>query len=879
MGAGYEAPVQRPGGVGHAGGGEIAVDGGAALFGETLPERGIVHEASEVCDEGFGVAGPVEQAAAGRLDQLGERPMGRLNDGDAGRQRFDRVQTLRFRVDGRHGEDVQTLQELPLLGAGYFTPIFEVQVFCAQFGADALQVWPVRAAEIARRTQPAVTTGAAQYAKGVSQLSEAFGSADAGEIADRKRPLRWAGGGGEVGSLNAERNAVDAVHGQAEMHGGVVCVVVRQRDEAVDPGRGGADHVEDLRAVRRRQAVEEDVLAREAAKQRHVQRRLQAPRQSDEHQVGEVNEIGPELAQTDHELLQLFALGAAFAGEDSGRQFPQLCRACAGGQAPDRAQQGRGVEEPIEQPRRVAEKRAGLLEIDVDAAVVDMRRAGVGLVGADGRVERDEDGVAALRAQRGGQPAIVQATAAVHARGPGGEMDDSHTGASRVAGRILTQNGPAVEDRRAVVIGGVESASVAADQDDEDDMSVATMNLRFGRQHGLGIAILLAIVCVSASGGQEATTRPASAPASAPSSAPATGTDWPMFRGNSANTGVAGTALPEKLHVRWKHELGAGTTSTAAIANGVVYVGDDDGKLYALELATGRLRWQYAAADAVQSSPTVVAGLVVCGDDAGVLQACDAQTGAARWTFKTDDRIISSAVPQGERLVVGSYDGGLYCLRIADGERVWRYDVQERVHATPAVVGEQVLVAACDGQLHIVNLADGTPVRRVQLGAVSGAAAAVSGAYVYLATYGQEVVGIDWRVGAVLWRFEDEERQLPYLSSAAVSGGLVIVGGQDKRVHALDTRNGAQRWRFVTRGRVDSSPVVAGERVYVGSADGNLYALDLRTGAEVWRFEAGGAIAASPAVGAGCLVVGTESGVLYCFAGGAAESENRRARD
>ena len=362
------------------------------------------------------------------------------------------------------------------------------------------------------------------------------------------------------------------------------------------------------------------------------------------------------------------------------------------------------------------------------------------------------------------------------------------------------------------------------------------------------------------------TTRAATQPVSPSATSQAIpGSDWPMFRGNPHLTGVAGSSLPDKLRVRWKHEIGEGTSSTAAIADGIVYVGADDKKLRALDMASGKLKWEYTAEDSIMSSPTVAGGLVIFGDETGTLHACDIQTGRQRWTFKTGDRIISSVNFKGDRLVFGSYDGHLYCLQVADGQPVWKYDVGERVHGTAGIVDDVVLTAACDAQLHVVKLADGTLVRKVTLDSVSGSAAAARGSRVFLGTYGQQVLGIDWQAGSVVWRFEDKERGFPFLSSAALADKLVVIGGQDKRLHALDPATGEQRWQFVTKGRIDSCPVIVGQRVFVGSADGCLYGIELSSGKELWRFEAGGPISASPAVGEGCLVIGTEDGVVYCL--------------
>jgi len=202
---------------------------------------------------------------------------------------------------------------------------------------------------------------------------------------------------------------------------------------------------------------------------------------------------------------------------------------------------------------------------------------------------------------------------------------------------------------------------------------------------------------------------------------------------------------------------------------------------------------------------------------------------------------------------------------VADGKLLWKVDAGERIHGTPGISHGHVLASACDGHLHVVRASDGSVVRKVPLGSVSASAVATCGGQAYLGLYDSQIIGVDWRAGRVLWRFEDPDRAFPYMASAAVTDDLVIIGGRDKRLRALDRQTGRQRWQFVTRGRVDSSPVVVGDRVFVGSEDGNLYAVDRKTGRQRWRFEAGGPISASPAVGEGHLVIGTEDGVVYCF--------------
>ena len=58
--------------------------------------------------------------------------------------------------------------------------------------------------------------------------------------------------------------------------------------------------------------------------------------------------------------------------------------------------------------------------------------------------------------------------------------------------------------------------------------------------------------------------------------------EWRQFRGNLALTGVAATAPPVVPKLLWTYETGDAIDSSAAIANGMVYVGVGNGDLIAV---------------------------------------------------------------------------------------------------------------------------------------------------------------------------------------------------------------------------------------------------------------------------------------------------------
>ncbi|HLW77712.1 MAG TPA: PQQ-binding-like beta-propeller repeat protein, partial [Bryobacteraceae bacterium] len=141
---------------------------------------------------------------------------------------------------------------------------------------------------------------------------------------------------------------------------------------------------------------------------------------------------------------------------------------------------------------------------------------------------------------------------------------------------------------------------------------------------------------------------------------------WPQFRGNPSLTGVTASAVPKTLKLLWTFDAGQSVESSAAIVDGVVYVGDQTPELIAVNLADGKLRWRYKGAmDGLgESSPAVHNGIVVVGDLSGVIHAVKAADGSKLWTFTANGEVKASPVIVDDRVIIGSYDGNLYCLSL-----------------------------------------------------------------------------------------------------------------------------------------------------------------------------------------------------------------------
>jgi outer membrane protein assembly factor BamB len=342
--------------------------------------------------------------------------------------------------------------------------------------------------------------------------------------------------------------------------------------------------------------------------------------------------------------------------------------------------------------------------------------------------------------------------------------------------------------------------------------------------------------------------------------------EWTQFRGHPRLTGVSDASIAPELKLAWTYEAGEPIESSAAIANGLVFVGSESGELHAVELATGKLRWKYKAAAAIgESSPAVRAGIVYIGDLGGTLHAVDAADGNVAWTFKSGSEIRSSPVVADGKVLFGSYDENFYALDARTGALRWKVQTNGPVHSTAAIADGLAHISGCDENFRAIRIADGAEVYSIASGAYTGASPALEGKWAFFGTFNNDVLGVDLAARKVAWRYEHPERQFPFYASAAVAEGRVVVGGRDKMIHALDARTGKELWTFTTRARVESSAVIAGGRVYVGSNDGRFYVLDFAKGTKLWEFNAGAPLSASPAMADGYVVIGAQDGRLYAF--------------
>jgi outer membrane protein assembly factor BamB len=130
-----------------------------------------------------------------------------------------------------------------------------------------------------------------------------------------------------------------------------------------------------------------------------------------------------------------------------------------------------------------------------------------------------------------------------------------------------------------------------------------------------------------------------------------------------------------------------GSSSSPTITNSTVYFGSGRSKyVYAVDATNGSLKWKWfnsVSQAEFQSGPSVVNGILYIGDVNGNMIALDAGSGDIKWSFSTHDYSSSPTIADG--ILYFETSRAIYALDALTGTLKWQHFYNLILHGSPAV--------------------------------------------------------------------------------------------------------------------------------------------------------------------------------------------------
>ncbi len=290
---------------------------------------------------------------------------------------------------------------------------------------------------------------------------------------------------------------------------------------------------------------------------------------------------------------------------------------------------------------------------------------------------------------------------------------------------------------------------------------------------------------------------------------------------------------------RWTFPTKGQFIGSPILDAGTLYVASTDHNLYAIDAANGHLRWHYDTEVPLFATPSVSKSIVCIGGKERIF-GIDRTSGLLRWTQLTGTGSFfqSRAVTDGDTFYLGGWDNTLYALNVLTGTPRWTTTMGRNFYFSPAIASPtlgngRLYICSNDGLLHAVNLQTGKDdwaIHSPDKGDVFGYASPVfADGVVYVGGLGSngDIYALDASNGALKWRHATGQTMYDGAPKLAPDGRSLAIMALRGHISVLDTANGNPLWTYeLGPGNIFSTPEYDGQTVYTVTMANDVQAIN-----------------------------------------------------
>jgi outer membrane protein assembly factor BamB len=166
----------------------------------------------------------------------------------------------------------------------------------------------------------------------------------------------------------------------------------------------------------------------------------------------------------------------------------------------------------------------------------------------------------------------------------------------------------------------------------------------------------------------------------------------------------------DNLASRWKYPsngyLGS-FVGGAVVYENKLFIGSADGKIYALDTATGAKVAEYKTKDKIWGTPAIdeATGTLFIGSYDKSLYALSTDDLSPKWTVETKGSIISQPLVSNGIVYFGSFDKKFYAVNISDGSLAWAqpFTGNNWFWAKPELLDGKIYAACLDNFVYVLD--------------------------------------------------------------------------------------------------------------------------------------------------------------------------------
>ena len=227
------------------------------------------------------------------------------------------------------------------------------------------------------------------------------------------------------------------------------------------------------------------------------------------------------------------------------------------------------------------------------------------------------------------------------------------------------------------------------------------------------------------------------------------------------------------------------------VCKGIIVVGTIKGHLYGIN-PDGTLKWKIVTENSIEASALIVNDVVYVGNLDGIVYAVDLETGNIKWIYETDNQIMGAPTyhSSGKKkvILVGSYDYYLHGIDPETGKGLWKYETDNFINGACALYDGHAIFGGCDGYIHMVNALSGKSKASLEISTYVASSACIDGNHAFVGDYDGRFTAVDLLNQKISWAFENKAANLPFIGSPAVYGDHIYIGNRDKFLYCFEQK-------------------------------------------------------------------------------------------
>lgn len=345
----------------------------------------------------------------------------------------------------------------------------------------------------------------------------------------------------------------------------------------------------------------------------------------------------------------------------------------------------------------------------------------------------------------------------------------------------------------------------------------------------------------------------------------------------------------------WSASLGGSDKYFSSLAPAVtganIYAASRNGDVCAINAQTGSKQWNTDLGSEEENDDrrsarlsggvTAFASKVAVGSENGYIYVLDSATGKLLWKQYLENEIVTSPAfsLNGSRLFVLDSMGRLFCFDVYNGSRIWvsgdsSNKLRLRVQSKPVIVGDSyIFVGQASGKVQIISQENGAVVSEITVGSKSGSnelervadvasTPLVLGESMYTTAYNSGFMNISLSSGTLLTK-------LGYRSSKdlAFDSNVFVITEDNGHISCISRADNHEIWtNSQLTYRNVTAPTIYGNYVVVGDLEGYVYFLNLADGRIVAKLDTDETpIYTAPKVVGSDVLIQTSGGDLECL--------------